>query len=217
MRVSLQAELASKWNGPRESTAMEGGTLVFTGGFQANQFGGPQGHTPRLTLAPGRDYLLEYRLRFDTGYDFSRGGKIPGLAGGTAPTGCVQTDGSGFSARMMWRQNGKLIGYIYDLDQRVPCGEGIDTPVNFNPGQWYSIKERVRINTARNHDGLLQIWVDDKLVIDQKNRAYMIEGPNRLINQVLFHSFFGGSTQDWAPSRNCTISFSDPYATRLPD
>jgi hypothetical protein len=213
----LQGDLASKWTGERRKTTMEGGTTVFTGTFLANQFGGPQGHTVRLMLPPGKDYIFEYRLRFDTGYDFSRGGKIPGLAGGSAPTGCVDTDGSGFSARMMWRENGKLIGYIYDLDQRVDCGEGINTSITFKPGTWYAMKEHVRVNTARNHDGILQIWVDGQLVIDEKNRAYMTEAPGRLINQVLFHAFFGGSTQDWAPSRQVSISFADPFATRLPD
>jgi hypothetical protein len=77
MRVSLQADLASKWVGKRRKIAMEGATTVFTGSFLANQFGGPQGHTVRLMLTPGKDYIFEYRLRFDTGYDFSRGGKIP--------------------------------------------------------------------------------------------------------------------------------------------
>ena len=41
----------------------------------------------------------------------------------------------------------------------------------------------------------------------------MNESPTARIDVVLFHSFFGGSTQDWAPSRNVTISFAEPYAT----
>ena len=213
VRTSLGEALAAKWTQARETTKDEGGMKVFTGVFEANKFGGPQGHTPRLPLKPAHEYLFEYKLRFDGDFPFTRGGKIPGLAGGNAPTGCVDTDANGFSARMMWRQNGALIGYLYDQDQGGDCGNNITTTLNFKPGQWYAMKERVRLNTGSNHDGILQIWVDDKLLIDRKNMEYMVAGPNNLINVVLFHSFFGGSTQDWAPARQCSISFAEPFAT----
>ena len=214
-RISLVAELAAKWTQPRETTTDEGGMKVFTGVFEANKFGGPQGHTPRLPLKPGHDYLFEYKVRFDGDFPFTRGGKLPGLAGGNAPTGCVNTDANGFSARMMWRQNGALIGYLYDQDQGGDCGNNIASGVNFKAGQWYALKERVKLNTGSNHDGVLQIWVDDRLVIDRKNMEYMVAGAANLINVLLFHSFFGGSTQDWAPARQCSISFAEPFATLL--
>jgi hypothetical protein len=214
-RVSLNAALAARWTGTRKSITMEGGTQVFTGVYEAGQIGGPSGHTARLAIAPGREYLLEYSIRFDTGFDFSRGGKIPGLAGGSAPTGCVNVVGDGFTARMMWRQNGKLIGYTYDLDQNTDCGNGLDTPFNFAIGQWYRMKERVKLNTGSAHNGILQIWVDDRLLIDRSNMGWMNEAPNRRIDLVLFQSFFGGSTNDWAPSRRVSISWSDVWATKL--
>jgi len=214
-RLSLADALAAKWTQARETITDEGGMKVFTGTFEANKFGGPQGHTPRLPLKPGHEYLFEYKIRFNADFPFTRGGKIPGLAGGNAPTGCVDTDANGFSARMMWRQNGQLIGYLYDQDQGGDCGNNITTSFNFKPGQWYALKERVRLNTGRNHDGILQIWVDDRLLIDRKNMEYMAEAPGNLINVVLFHSFFGGSTQDWAPARQCSISFAEPFATLL--
>jgi hypothetical protein len=214
-RVSLRDALSALWTKTRESTKQEDGVMVFTGVFEANKIGGPQGHTPRLVLKPGREYLFEYRVRFDGDFPFTRGGKLPGLAGGNAPTGCVDTDANGFSARMMWRQAGALIGYLYDQDQGGNCGNNITTSVNFKAGQWYALKERIRLNTGRNHDGVLQVWADDKLVIDRKNMEYMAEAPNNRIGVVLFHSFFGGSTQDWAPARQCSISFAEPFATLL--
>jgi hypothetical protein len=214
-RTSLRDALANVWKGARETILMEGDVMVFRGVYQAGQIGGPSGHNKRLSLKPGRDYLLEYRIRFDSGFDFSRGGKIPGLAGATAPTGCVTQAGDGFSARMMWRQQGALIGYTYDNDQSTECGNGHPTGFRFGVGQWYAMKERVKINTGTAHNGVLQIWVDDKLVLDQSNLSYMNEAANRRIDVVLFHSFFGGSTNDWAPSRDVSISFSEVYATLL--
>lgn len=214
-RTSLLDDLTSKWTKTRETVTEEEGMKVFTGVFEANKFGGPQGHTPRLTLKPAHEYLFEYKVRFNTGFPFMRGGKLPGLAGGNAPTGCVDTDANGFSARHMWRTGGQLVAYLYDQDQGGDCGNNITTSLNFKVGQWYAIKQRVKLNTGRNHDGQLQIWVDGQQLVDRKNMEFMVEGGNNLINVVLFHSFFGGSTQDWAPTRECSISFAEPFATLL--
>ena len=214
-RTSLVPAIASRWSGERKSTTTENGVMVFTGVFKANQFGGPNGHNLRIPIPPATETLLEYRLRFDNNYDFSRGGKIPGLAGGSAPTGCVSTNGSGFSARMMWRENGKLIGYVYDNNQSSACGTGIDAGFSFKANQWYTVKERVKLNTGRAGDGILQIWVDDRMLISRSNLAYMNGGPTAKIDWLLFHSFYGGSTADWAPSRDTSISFSEIYVTVL--
>ena len=88
---------------------MEDGRRIFTGAFEAGKFGaGGNGHLARFDIAPGREYVFEYRIRFDAGFDFSRG-KIPGLAGGNAPRGCDASTAVGFTARQMWRQQGRLI------------------------------------------------------------------------------------------------------------
>jgi hypothetical protein len=213
-RVALMDQLTALWVKERESITMEGDIKVFKGVFKAGEIGGPKGHTPRLMLEPGKEYLLEYSVRFDSGWDFSRGGKLPGLAGATAPTGCVTTSGDGFSARLMWRQEGRLIGYMYDIDKSEECGTPLNTTFNFKINQWHKVKQRVKLNTGRNRDGEVQVWVDGVEQVNAK-RPLMIEAPNRRIDVVLFHSFFGGSTTDWAPSRDVTISFSEIYATLL--
>jgi hypothetical protein len=213
VRTSMREALAAKWVGVRKSITMENGAPVFTGVFEANKFGGPQGHNVRLPLRPGKEYILEYKIRFDGNFPFTRGGKIPGLAGGNAPTGCVDVTAKGFSARMMWREGGSLIGYLYDQDQNSNCGNNIGTSFNFKAGQWHSIKERVKVNTGNNRDGILQVWADDRMVIDRSNVRYMNDGAANNVNVILFHSFFGGSTQDWAPSRECSMSYSEPFVT----
>lgn len=216
-RISLRDELAARWMGERKRTTTEDGIMVFTGEFEPGRIGGPSGHTARLPISPGRDYLFEYRLRFDTGFDWSRGGKIPGLAGATAPTGCVDVNGTGFSARMMWHENGRLTGYTYALDQNTGCGNSIETGVNFSVGRWYNIKERVKLNTGSSSNGVLQIWVDDRMVVNRSNIPWMNEAPDRRIDLVYIQTFFGGSTLNWAPSRRCSISFAEPFATKLAD
>ena len=47
---------------------------------------------------------VRYRIFFPQDFDFGRGGKLPGLTGGTFPTGSTDATGfNGFSNRMMWR------------------------------------------------------------------------------------------------------------------
>ena len=218
MRANLEDTVATRWVGTRRTTTMEEGRKVFTGGFEAGKFGGNgNGHIIRFPLAPGSEYILEYRFRFDAGFDFSRGGKIPGMGGGNAPSGCDASTGVGFTARSMWRQQGRLIGYIYDMDQSGECGNAIETGFNFAVGRWYNVKQRIKLNTGGAHDGILQMWIDDRQVINRSNMGWMREAPDRRIDKVFLDFFFGGSTADWSPSRNCSITFTDMFATRVAD
>lgn len=66
-----------------------------------------------------REVALSYAVYFEEGFGFNKGGKMPGLYGGTSLTeakscsGGRTTDrGSCFSARLMWRTDGA--GEIYD-------------------------------------------------------------------------------------------------------
>jgi len=217
-RFSLEQNIAGRWTGTRRTITMEGASQIFTAGFEAGKFGaGGNGHLIRMPIAPGSEYIFEYRLRFDTGYDFSRGGKIPGLAGGNAPSGCQTSTDVGFTARQMWRQQGRLIGYIYDMDQSSDCGNAIETGFNFAVGKWYLVKQRIKLNTGSSRNGVLQLWIDDRQVINRSNMGWMIEAPTRRIDKIFLDFFFGGSTADWSPSRNCSLSFSDVFITRLAD
>jgi len=54
--------------------------------------------------------LLSYELGFDAGFDWVKGGKLPGLRGGPNPDGCSggnKPNGTDcFSTRLMWRTDG---------------------------------------------------------------------------------------------------------------
>jgi hypothetical protein len=54
--------------------------------------------------------LVSYEVAFDSGFDWVKGGKLPGLRGGPDPDNCSggdQANGTNcFSSRMMWRPNG---------------------------------------------------------------------------------------------------------------
>ena len=63
----------------------------------------------RQKLPPLSSRSLSYRVLFEKGFDFRRGGKLPGLGGGKANTGGNKPTGDGWSARYMWGEDGKLL------------------------------------------------------------------------------------------------------------
>lgn len=71
--------------------------------------------------------LLSYEIAFEAGFDWVKGGKLPGLRGGLNSTGCSggnQANGQDcFSTRVMWRANGSGEGIsklIYSPISRSP-------------------------------------------------------------------------------------------------
>ena len=95
---------------------------------------------------------VEYQVMFPVGFDFVKGGKLPGLSGGTSPGGGKKSDGSdGFSARIMWRQEGKIYQYMYWMERALEKKWGNDLPwtdldsedkipFQFIPGEWHTLK-----------------------------------------------------------------------------
>lgn len=59
-------------------------------------------------LTTGKEVVFSYKAFFENGFDFAKGGKMPGLYGGdsvdaaTKCSGGNHQDGQCFSSRMMW-------------------------------------------------------------------------------------------------------------------
>jgi hypothetical protein len=185
-----------------------------------------------------RSVRLEYRLQFREGFDFVRGGKLPGLAGGTAPTGSKLANGNnGWSSRFMWRtghhgNSGRppqskawLQSYMKHFESG-PKKDGIGEDeldwkrngrrVLIQSGRWYSIRQEVRMNDVGKENGQLRIWLDGVLVANRDDVCYRTS--DRLGCDILYFStFFGGSKKHWGPSKDETIFFDDFRITSLED
>ena len=62
----------------------------------------------RMSVGRFDDLYCSYYVRFAPEFDFVKGGKLPGLAGGAANSGGRKPIGTdGWSARMMWRTGGE--------------------------------------------------------------------------------------------------------------
>lgn len=158
------------------------------------------------------ELYLAYRIRFGAGFQFVKGGKLPGLVGGTAPTGCgldAAEIAGGFSARGMWRSAGAPVQLMYTATMAGTCGDDFPWAAHFVPGQWQKVVHHVRLNTPGQANGIMEAWLDDRLVLSRGDVMFRGPGASFHIDSLYFSTFFGGSDATWAPSSDQTIDFDD--------
>ena len=171
-----------------------------------------------MNLPPAEEYWLSYRVKFEEGFDFRRGGKMPGLTsgGGKFTGGRHPTEGEGWIARYMWTRGGGAIVYFYSVDMPGKWGEGLKLPgVTFIPGRWHRLTQHIRINAPGQADGVLEVWFDGKQVY-QDTRERFRRGRQGLIDSFYFSTFHGGNTPDWAPKTDSAARFDDILITADP-
>ena len=156
------------------------------------------------------EIYLRYYLKFEEGFDFRLGGKLPGLMGGGnswSRSGGDQPDGTnGWTMRFMWRRDGQIVVYAYLPPSEngkwggVQWGQNIDCDFAAQPGKWHCIEQYINVGTPGEDDGKLIVWIDgvQRLDIDDM-RFWDVENDYGLIGGVYFSTFHGGNTSDWAP------------------
>lgn len=175
---------------------------------------------------PPSDYMaLSYDIRFPEGFDFVKGGKLPGLFGGSAPMGGEESTGeNGFTTRFMWRQDGAGEVYLYapysrnegqDVKQRpVEAGKLWGMSIGsgswkFQPdGQFHQIRQQIQMNKPGGRNGVLRVWYDGKLVIEKTDITFRTN-EDLHAEGLCFSIFFGGNTLDWASPTDQQIDFAN--------
>ena len=85
-----------------------------------------------VNLPPANEYYLRYRVRFQPGFDFAKGGKLPGLTsgGGKYSNAHKPLDGDGWTARLMWVEP---VSYTHlDVYKRQPDSRRRDRAASQN-------------------------------------------------------------------------------------
>lgn len=165
----------------------------------------------RLATAPvvGDCIWAAYKLRFPADFAFVQGGKLPGLAGGTANTGGNIPNGrDGFSTRFMWRPMGMGEIYAYLPDSKVwgsSLGRG---SWRFLRGPWNRIEQVVRLNQPGKQDGYVAVWLNGVMVYQQSGLRFR-DVADLHIDTFLVETFFGGNAPDWASALDTYIDFKD--------
>lgn len=159
--------------------------------------GGAQVYLP-LRAGSVSALWLSYFVRFQPGFDFVKGGKLPGMYGGSQTSGGRIPNGTdGLSTRLMWRAGGEGEIYAYlpsSIKHGTSIGRGSWT---FTPGHWEKIVQYVRLNTPGRSDGEIRLFVNGESVVDVQDLVFRTTR-SLLIDGVFFSTFFGGSDQTWA-------------------
>jgi hypothetical protein len=152
---------------------------------------------------------LQYYVRFQPGFNFVKGGKLPGLYGGTMTSGGNIPNGSnGFSTRYMWRTGGAGEVYAY-LPSSVTHGTSLGRGSwHFAAGQWTKMEQEVRLNTPGQADGSITVWLNGNQVFQQTGMVYRTTGDLR-IDGLFFSTFFGGGDPSWASPTDQYAEFAD--------
>lgn len=233
------ANLTADWNSPSGNNGVDEGRVSIAD--DADAYGAkslvvtyPEGESNqgksqwRLDLKGGYEELfLSYRIRFDEGFDFVRGGKLPGLCGGACNTGGNAPTGTdGWSARMMWRTDGSggaptngdtanIVQYAYHVDQPTQFGEDLrwddgTPPVwrEFESDTWYHLQHRIVMNTPGAPDGIIQAWLDGEMVLDVQDIRFRDTNAFQ-IDTMYFSTFFGGSSTIWEATKDEQVYLDD--------
>jgi len=168
--------------------------------------------------APHDTLWLSYKLLFEDGFDFKKGGKLPGFCGGKCYTGGhAPSDGNGWSARIMWRENGLAEQYVYHSNQKGKYGDSFpwlykSRQVQFKTGKWHHIVSKLALNEIRNgivfSNGRIETWLDGQKVL-QKDSITFRKNSSVHISELYFSTFHGGGTDSWSPNHDSYARFSD--------
>ena len=185
---------------------LEKGTIL-------TQPAGPR-HGAVLFIKLPRSYdraCLYYRVRFSPGFDWSLGGKLPGLLGvapgvspGTATGGGSTT--AGWSARAMWLgpeayswagPNNMGVTYLYHPGQAGHWGDNVRWNRGFASDHWYSVRQCHVMNTVGRADGQLLVWLNGRSVRRDTAVRYRTRSDVH-VTHLSWSVFRGGNTMDWA-------------------
>jgi hypothetical protein len=203
----------------RATIVDEAGNRFLRVSYPAGKYGPQEGGVQFVVpLASAHDDLyLSYRFRFAGDFQFVQGGKLPGLVGGTSPTGCnldpAEVSG-GFSARMMWRTAGTAVQLVYTSKLVNTCGDDFPyvvcgSPARFSAGAWHQVVHHLRMNTPAQTDGVLEAWLDGTLALARHDVPFRGDGASFGSDALYFSTFFGGGDASWAPASDQRIDFDD--------
>ncbi|KDR72249.1 hypothetical protein GALMADRAFT_229073 [Galerina marginata CBS 339.88] len=187
----------------------------------------------RKQLETASEVIYSYRLMLQDGWEWVKGGKLPGVFGGVGDLSYGCTGGRQerrcqcFDLRPMWRPKsaGELYAYlpltpenttqlssvppfsVENSDYGFSVGRGaflLDIAV----GNWVTLAFRIKLNDVGSRNGEIQIWMDGKSVMEIDGLTFRESEAGR-IKGMHFQTFFGGHGKDWASPKDQRAWFAD--------
>ncbi|RPD41960.1 polysaccharide lyase [Chitinophaga barathri] len=209
----------SGWNAGR--SMISNGNLRIT--LEPNALSGAGGVVSNIDVSDGSEYQVSFTIRFHSAFDWSRGGKLGfGLFIGDGNAGGDPAwDGNGGSFRLMWyNNNGRIYfhPYVYHRDQAGQYGDnfGVSYPSSGSlvKGQTYSVTLYAKSNTGSSTNGRARMIINGTTVLDRAMR-WTTNDAKRLIRNVSFHTFRGGSQSYWMSPTVGYVYYDDLVVTKI--
>jgi len=207
------------WPGCEFEGGIKEGRVMVTEGqrlrvnFALGQIGPEAGGAGwRMPFGKHETAEMSYTLRFSKDFDFVKGGKLPGLCGGpeNVSGGRLANGQNGFSARLMWRRDGRGEAYVYHKNQKGDYGDSFAFPADFRFPTDTPVKVRlaVSMNTPGKRNGALRVWIDEKLLVERSDMEWR-SVDSFGVDGLYFETFHGGGDKSWAPTKPCWAEFGE--------
>jgi hypothetical protein len=233
--MTLETPMNQAWNvnndnGRNYTSDAEGVHVTYLKGQFASKAG--VNFRAQPNIFPADAISLEYEVFFPKDFDFVLGGKLPGVWGGVAGAGGGAWNDDGWSFRVMFRQHGEAVAYVYmATDQGTYSGNefcklvknqgngfkiishhtkgtGIDLwrgrGLAFKKGMWNTVAMRVECNSPGVADGVISLTVNGKT---NEFRKIQWSKNKMKVAGLAFTSWFGGGSPKYAPSKTQKASF----------
>jgi len=184
------------------------GSINFGSADDGAPLGGAAFYVP---FTAGRTVCLHYEVRFPTDFEFAKGGKLPGLYAGKAPSGGDKVTGrNGWSLRLMWREDGEgeLYEYVYNKKGKYGLSVGRGT-FSFPRDRWVGIDLEVVVNDPDQRNGKARLWIDGRPVIQQDDIVFVTKQGDAEEKGLMFSTFFGGNDKSWASPKDQHVDFAN--------
>ncbi|GFZ49702.1 hypothetical protein JCM24511_07104 [Saitozyma sp. JCM 24511] len=226
---------------PSTSTAPDGSSALIAnfpaGTYGLNSANGQgfsfytEGTHNGVNVEGATEVLFSYSAYFPSGFDFVKGGKMPGLYGGTSLSEAKSCSGGRqtgrdqcFSARLMWRTNGAGEFYNY-YPTSVTQGGGYCSTAPYSicdtvygdsigrgsyswaTGKWTTVAQRLKLNDVGSANGEQTLWVDGVQIMDLNGLEIITQSSK--IYGIMAQTFFGGSDSSWDSPTDQSVWFKD--------
>jgi len=119
---------------------------------------------------------LSYDFQLPQTFDFARGGRLPGLFGGTF-SGLTSPNPKSMGMRLTWDERGQagLEGITAAAGPDKPDYDAslrYSSPVEIPRGRWVHVEQEVSMNTPGEDNGVLRVWIDGQLRLQATNIAW---------------------------------------------
>ncbi|CAD6580626.1 MAG: hypothetical protein TREMPRED_002788 [Tremellales sp. Tagirdzhanova-0007] len=191
-----------------------------------------EGSKNSVLVEVAKEVMLSYSVYFQSGFQFNKGGKMPGLYGGTSLTAAKSCSGGRqegrddcFSARLMWRTNGAGEFYNYYPTSITEGGTYCSTPpysicdtvygdsigrgaFTWPTGAWITVAQRLKLNDVGAANGEQELFVNGVSVIKLLGLEISMQSSTKIYG-IMAQTFFGGNDATWASPQDQSAWFKD--------